>query len=75
MLQASVDPTSKAEVRWSAFSHSARVSERKGELMSESANVAPSWESLMLVPRPMPLAAPVTMMILLVNGLDILNVL
>lgn len=73
-LQSGVEPMSKAEVRWSPGEQRARVEEREGPLMSVRARVAPSWESLMLVARPIPEPAPVMRTTLPVKGLDIAKV-
>lgn len=62
---------SNAEVKWSPFSQSESVEEREETLMSVRARVAPSWESLMLVARPIPEPAPVQRMTLFSNGLFI----
>lgn len=68
---ASVEPTSKAAVKWLPGVQSVSVSAMVVELMSERARVAPWPASLMLVPRPMPLPAPVTRMTLSLNVGDI----
>lgn len=73
LLQASVEPISKGEMKWSPWSQSESVSESDELLMSVRARVAPSWESLMLVARPIPEPAPVHRMTLFLNFLAILR--
>ena len=63
-LHASLEPTSKADVKWSRLVQRSRVSLSDAELMSVKANIAPNWASLILVPRPIPLPAPVIRMTL-----------
>ena len=72
-LQASVEPISKEEIKWSPWAQSESVLESEEPLMSVRARVAPSWESLMLVARPIPEPAPVHRMTLFSNVLDILR--
>jgi hypothetical protein len=71
ILQSGLEPMSKAEVKWSPGEQRVRVEEREGPLMSVRARVAPSWEILMLVARPIPEPAPVMRTTLPVNGLAI----
>lgn len=73
LLQASVEPISKGEMKWSPWSQSESVSESEEPLMSVRARIAPSWESLMLVARPIPEPAPVHRMTLFSNVLAILR--
>ena len=72
-LEAFVEPISKAEMKWSPSSQRDSVSEREEGLMSVRARVAPSWESLMAVARPIPEPAPVQRMILFSNCLAIVR--
>jgi hypothetical protein len=73
-LHASLEPISKAEVKCSPASQRESVSEREEVLMSVRARVAPSWESLMLVARPIPEPAPVQRITVFTNCLAILKV-
>lgn len=66
-LQDSLDATLKAEVKQSASPHSETVSVSEVSLMSVRAKVAPSWDSLIDVARPMPDPEPVMRMILSLN--------
>jgi hypothetical protein len=62
VLQEETEDTSKAEVKCEPDWQRVSVWEREVGLMSLRARVAPRWESLMAVARPMPEPAPVTMM-------------
>ena len=66
-LTASVDPMSKAEVRWSRRVIRVSVSAMVAAFMSQRARVAPKLASFMAVPRPMPLPAPVIRITLSLN--------
>ena len=77
-LQAEEELMSNAEVMWCWVFGDGRVqresvSRSPALLMSVRQRVAPSWESAMAVPRPMPLAAPVMRIILFWKGIDILR--
>lgn len=71
-LHAEAEETSKESRVWEPGTHKESVSSRDGGLMSARASAAPWWESLMAVARPMPDPAPVTIITLPSNGLDIL---
>ncbi len=73
VVQASVEPMSKAEIKWSPVEQRVSVSVREVELISVRARVAPSWESLTLVARPIPEPAPVMRMTLFSKDLVIVR--
>jgi hypothetical protein len=62
VLQEETEDTSKVEVKCEPVWQRVSVWEREVGLMSLRARVAPRWESLMAVARPMPEPAPVTIM-------------